>query len=61
MAALYKNKSVAEQNLLDIAWNVLMSKEFELRATLICHSSRSLRFRQVIVNIVLATDIFDKG
>jgi hypothetical protein len=60
MAALYKNKSVAEQNLLDIAWDVLMSKEFELRATLFATRADLLRFRQVIVNIVLATDIFDK-
>jgi hypothetical protein len=37
-----------------------MSEEFEeLRATLFCRADL-LRFRQVIVNIVLATDIFDK-
>jgi hypothetical protein len=61
MASLYKNKSVAEQNSLDIAWAVLMSEEFEeLRATLFATRADLLRFRQVIVNIVLATDIFDK-
>jgi hypothetical protein len=61
MAALYKNKSVAEQNSLDIAWDILMSEEFEdLRATLFATRADLLRFRQVIVNIVLATDIFDK-
>jgi hypothetical protein len=61
MAALYKNKSVAEQNSLDIAWGVLMSDEFEeLRATLFSTRAELLRFRQVVVNIVLATDIFDK-
>jgi hypothetical protein len=54
MAALYKNKSVAEQNSLDIAWAVLMSEEFEeLRATLFATRIGSFRFRQVIVNIVL--------
>jgi hypothetical protein len=38
-----------------------MSKEFEeLRATLFATRADLLRFRQVIVNIVLATDIFDK-
>jgi hypothetical protein len=61
MATLYKNKSVAEQNSLDTAWAVLMSEEFEeLRATLFATRADLLRFRQVIVNIVLATDIFDK-
>jgi CheY-like chemotaxis protein len=61
MAALYKSKSVAEQNSLDIAWAVLMSEEFEeLRATLFATRADLLRFRQMIVNIVLATDIFDK-
>jgi hypothetical protein len=61
MASLYKNKSVAEQNSLDIAWAVLMSEEFEeLRAALFATRADLLRFRQGIVNIVLATDIFDK-
>jgi hypothetical protein len=61
MAALYKNKSVAEQNSLDIAWAVLMSNNFkELRATLFVTRDDLLRFRQNIVKIVLATDIFDK-
>jgi CheY-like chemotaxis protein len=61
MAALYKNKSVAEQNSLDIAWAVLMSEEFqELRGILFATRADLLRFRQVVVNIVLATDIFDR-
>jgi hypothetical protein len=61
MAALYRNKSVAEQNSLDIAWAVLMSEEYkELRATLFATRADLLRFRQAVVNIVLATDIFDK-
>jgi hypothetical protein len=60
MAALYKNKSVAEQNSLDIAWAVLMSDKFEeLRATMFATRADLLRFRQVTVNVVLATDIFD--
>jgi CheY-like chemotaxis protein len=61
MAALYKNKSVAEQNSLDIAWAVLMSEDFEkLRVILFATRADLLRFRQMVVNIVLATDIFDK-
>ena len=61
MAAVYKNKSVAEQNSLDVASAVIMSEEYEeLRATLFATRADLLRFRQVVVNIVLATDIFDK-
>jgi hypothetical protein len=61
MAALYKNKSIAEQNSLDIAWDLLMSTEFtDLRNCLFATQTELLRFRQVIVNVVLATDIFDK-
>jgi hypothetical protein len=61
LAALYRNKSVAEQNSLDIAWDLLMSTEFtDLRNCLFATDTELLRFRQVIVNVVLATDIFDK-
>jgi hypothetical protein len=61
MGNLYKNKSVAEQNSLDIAWNLLMSEPFdELRSCLFANQAELLRFRQVLVNVVLATDIFDK-
>jgi hypothetical protein len=61
MGNLYKNKSVAEQNSLDIAWDLLMSEPFdELRSCLFANQAELLRFRQVLVNVVLATDIFDK-
>jgi hypothetical protein len=61
MGELYKNKSVAEQNSLDIAWDLLMSERFDkLRMCLFANQAELLRFRQVIVNVVLATDIFDK-
>jgi hypothetical protein len=61
MGDLYKNKSVAEQNSLDIAWDLLMSEPFdELRSCLFANQAELLRFRQVLVNVVLATDIFDK-
>ena len=61
MGDLYKGKSVAEQNSLDIAWDLLMSEPFgELRHCLFANQAELLRFRQVLVNVVLATDIFDK-
>ena len=61
MGKMYHNKSVAEQNSLDIAWNLLMSTQFDnLRKYIFRTRAEMLRFRQLIVNVVLATDIFDK-
>lgn len=61
MAEMYENKSIAEQNSLDIAWNLLSSHEFiDLRRCLFANEADFKHFRQVTVNVVLATDIFDK-
>lgn len=57
----YHNKSVAEQNSVDLAWELLMAPDFgELRQVMFATPEDMLRFRQVVVNVVLATDIFDK-
>jgi hypothetical protein len=46
---------------LDIAWDLLMSQQFnKLRKFIFGTQEEMLRFRQLIVNVVLATDIFDK-
>ena len=61
LATAYQNKSVAEQNSVDLAWNTLMKPQFkDLRACIYADEVELLRFRQIIVNSVLATDIFDK-
>lgn len=61
MGRLYRDKSVAEQNSLDVAWDILMSRKFEqLRKYIFVTRAEMMRFRQLIVNVVLATDIFDK-
>jgi hypothetical protein len=61
MANMYKNKSVAEQNSLDIAWNLLMMDSFaDLRQFIFETNEELIRFRQVVVNAVMATDIMDK-
>jgi hypothetical protein len=61
MAESYRNKSIAEQNSFDVAWDLLMSAKFTcLRNCLFGSQTELRRFRQVVVNIVLATDIFDK-
>jgi class 3 adenylate cyclase len=61
IAERYKERSVAEQNSLDLAWNKLMEPQYnELRATIFTNECERRRFRQLVVNSVLATDIVDK-
>jgi len=60
-AVVYKGKSVAEQNSVDIAWALLMDVKYsELRAAIYADETEMHRFRQLIVNSVMATDIMDK-
>ena len=59
MAERYHNKSVAEQHSFHMAWDLLMSEQFaDLRACLFRSKEDLLRFRQIIINVVMATDIF---
>mmetsp|Transcript_23757 Transcript_23757/g.56090 ORF Transcript_23757/g.56090 Transcript_23757/m.56090 type:complete len:854 (+) Transcript_23757:377-2938(+) len=59
-AAKYKNRSIIEQRSLDKAWNKLMEPSFvELRKFLYTDEAELKRFRQVMVNSILSTDIFD--
>eukprot|EP00980_Cylindrotheca_fusiformis_P018348 scaffold5995_cov113-Cylindrotheca_fusiformis.AAC.4 len=59
-AQIYK-KSVAEQNSVELAWDMLMSDEYSsLRACIYQTESDLRRFRQLVVNTVMATDIADK-
>jgi 3'5'-cyclic nucleotide phosphodiesterase len=61
LAIAYKNQSPAEQNSIDIAWNLLMEERFEdFRATIYTSESEMKRFRALVVNSVMATDICDK-
>ena len=61
LASVYNDKSIAEQNLVDIAWELLMREEFkELRRIIYTTEGEFYRFRQLMVNKVLATDIMDK-
>jgi 3'5'-cyclic nucleotide phosphodiesterase len=62
IAKKYDNKSVAEQNSLDIAWKLLMESDYEdLRQCLFPTQQEHQRFRQIVVNAVIATDLFDNG
>ena len=61
LAKFFKSKSIAEQNSIAVAWEKLMSPHFlDLRRTIYGDPSELDRFRQIVVNNVLATDIFDK-
>ena len=60
VATLYNNKSVAEQNSLDLAWELLLEPNYkDLQSCIFSNQAELERFRQLIVNVVLATDIFD--
>ena len=61
LAEYYKNKSVAEQNSIDLAWELLMEPQYsELRSCIYTTNEELTRFRQLLVNAVMATDIADR-
>ena len=58
LAIRYKNKSVAEQNSVDLAWSLLMNDVFsDLRSAIYTTREELKRFRQLLVNTVMATDV----
>jgi hypothetical protein len=62
LAVAYKNKSIAEQNSVDLAWDLLMDNTFvDLRQVSYATEADFKRTRQLIINSsVMATDIMDK-
>ena len=61
MGQRYKERSVAEQNSLELSWDLLMEDRFsELRSLIYTTEDEMVRFRELVVNTVLATDIMDK-
>lgn len=61
LARLYKDKSVAEQNSVALAWQLLSQEQFSgLRSMIAPTYDEMARFRQLVINTVLATDIVDK-
>ena len=61
LAQAYQNKSVAEQNSVDLAWNLLMDHSYDrFRRAIYGNPSELRRFRHLVVNTVMATDIMDK-
>jgi 3'5'-cyclic nucleotide phosphodiesterase len=60
LAERYGGKSVAEQNSIDLAWALLMRPNYnDLRRTICSSAVEFARFRQLVVNSVMATDIMD--
>jgi hypothetical protein len=60
LAQIYK-KSIAEQNSVDLIWSLLMSPKYvDLRGCIYSNGEELRRFRQLVVNTVMATDIVDK-
>ena len=61
LAELYKHRSVAEQNSVDLSWALLEDECFaDLRRAIYQTPQEKQRFRQLVVNAVMATDIADK-
>eukprot|EP00934_Nitzschia_sp_Nitz4_P006021 Nitzschia sp. Nitz4//scaffold152_size53828//534//3528//NITZ4_006734-RA/size53828-augustus-gene-0.95-mRNA-1//-1//CDS//3329537178//6011//frame0 len=61
VADAYRNKSVAEQNSIELAWNLLMESCYkELRNSIFQYRTEIYNFRSLVVTAVLATDIADK-
>ena len=61
VAVKYENRSVAEQNSFVLAWHLFMSDRFaSLRQHLCSTPAEIVRFRELAVNAVMATDIVDK-
>ena len=61
MAKTYEGKSVAEQNSINLAWNILLEEKYhELRKSICRTQCEATRFRQLVINAVCATDIIDR-
>jgi 3'5'-cyclic nucleotide phosphodiesterase len=61
LAEKYDHRSIAEQRSLDIAFALLHQPRFhKLRSCIYQNEAECVRFRNIVVNCVLATDIFEK-
>ena len=61
LAAKFENRSVAEKRSITIAWDILMEDRYtELQSAIFVNGDEMRRFKQLLINTVLATDIADK-
>jgi hypothetical protein len=62
LAEYYQGRSIAEQNSVDLAWNLLMDEKFgSLRNAIYRNETEKKLFRALVVNSVIATDLMDTG
>ena len=61
LAQQYKNRSVAEQNSVTVAWDLLMNPDDygDLQKVIFPTEEEYKRFRIIVVNLVMSTDIFE--
>jgi hypothetical protein len=58
LSVMYKDKSVAEQNSIDLAFELFTSASYSELASCICGDEHEYkRFRQLVINSVMATDM----
>lgn len=58
LAMLYHCKSVAEQNSVDLAFEVLTASNYSELVSFLCDDEKEYsRFRQLVINCVMATDM----
>jgi 3'5'-cyclic nucleotide phosphodiesterase/Adenylate and Guanylate cyclase catalytic domain len=56
----YRNRCVTEQNSFTVAWKIFMHQDFrDLRKCLFRTENNMQYFRQLVINLVLETDLFD--
>ncbi len=62
LSRVYRGKSVAEQNSVNMAWTMLLDCQYAALREAICDTQEEeARFRQLVVNAVMSTDIMDPG
>jgi class 3 adenylate cyclase len=60
MAQWYSNKSIAKQRSIDVAWDLLADSRYHnLQKCIFGYPGEQHRFRQLVVNCVMATDLLD--
>ena len=61
LAQVYDKTSIAEQNSIDMSWALFMRDEFKDLRRCVCATDKELfQFRQLVVQMVMATDVMDK-
>jgi Adenylate and Guanylate cyclase catalytic domain/3'5'-cyclic nucleotide phosphodiesterase len=61
MARAFRGKSITQSNAFLLAWDLLLDADYkELRQAICATKDEAKRFRQIVVNCVMATDVADK-